>query len=255
MLGHREATLCGAAAGAGLLVGLWLGRKLLSRQQLRTYKSHGGANGDPLLNYLLQTSLREHPLLKKLRMRTMAQPEGIMMVACEEAQLMANLARLIHAKKVLEIGVYTGYNTMNMALAVPADGRVVACDINVDFVNIGKPFWREAEVDQKIDLRIKPAVETLDELLQAGEAETFDFAFIDADKVNYGLYYEKCLQLIRKGGVIAIDNVLWGGKVLRPGDDRDTLSIVKLNEKIHTDSRVNMSMLSIADGLTLVFKL
>ncbi|XP_032868547.1 catechol O-methyltransferase domain-containing protein 1 isoform X2 [Amblyraja radiata] len=167
----------------------------------------------------------------------------------------ADVAAGTPAAEEAETGVYTGYNTMNMALAVPADGRVIACDINVDFVNIGKPFWREAEVDQKIDLRIKPAVETLDELLQAGEAETFDFAFIDADKVNYGLYYEKCLQLIRKGGVIAIDNVLWGGKVLRPGDDRDTLSIVKLNEKIYTDSRVNMSMLSIADGLTLVFKL
>ncbi|XP_078284678.1 LOW QUALITY PROTEIN: catechol O-methyltransferase domain-containing protein 1-like [Rhinoraja longicauda] len=187
--------------------------------------------------------------------RTLAQPEGILMVAWEQAQLMANLARLIHAKKVLEIGVYTGYNTLNMALALPADGRVIACDINVDFANIGKPFWREAEVEQKIDLRIKPAADTLDELLQAGEAETYDFAFIDADKVNYGQYYEKCLQLIRKGGVIAIDNVLWGGKVLRPGNDTDTLSIVRLNEKIHTDCRVLMSMLSIADGLTLVFKL
>ncbi|XP_051897325.1 catechol O-methyltransferase domain-containing protein 1 [Pristis pectinata] len=253
--GRREMVLGVTALGAGLVVGVWLGKKLFSHRYSRSNKSHGGAKGDPLMEYLLQNSLREHPVLKKLRKRTLKEPGNLMMVACEEAQLLANLAKLIKAKKVIEIGVYTGYNTLNMALAVPADGRVVACDINMDFANIGKPFWKEAGVEHKIDLRIKSASETLDELLQAGEAETYDFAFIDADKLNYGLYYEKCLQLIRKGGIIAIDNVLWGGNVLSPGNDADTLSITKLNERIYRDSRVNITMLSIADGVTLVFKL
>ncbi|XP_033880694.1 catechol O-methyltransferase domain-containing protein 1-like isoform X1 [Acipenser ruthenus] len=253
----KEALIGSAALGAVFAVGLWIGgRQVPSYGILNTFKSHTGAKGNPLMGYVLDHSLREHPVLKKLKLRTLEHLENAMMVACEQAQLMANLAKLIKAKKAIEVGVFTGYNALNLALALPADGKVVACDVSEEFTSVGKPFWKEAGVEHKIDLRIQPALQTLDELVAAGEAETFDFAFIDADKANYDQYYEKCLLLIRKGGIIAIDNVLWGGKVLNPEKgDKDTQCIHKLNEKIHRDTRVNISMITVGDGLTLAFKL
>ncbi|KAG1950641.1 S-adenosyl-L-methionine-dependent methyltransferases superfamily protein [Pimephales promelas] len=185
----------------------------------------------------------------------MSDPWYLMMVASEQAQLMANLAKLIKSNKTIEIGMYTGYNALNLALVVPENGRVVACEINEEYVEIAKPFFIEAGVEDKIDIHIKPAVDTLDELLSAGEAGTYDFVFIDADKKNYDTYYEKSLQLVRKGGIVAIDNVLWGGKVINPAeDDLSSQTIDKLNKKLYKDERIDLSMLTVGDGLTLAIK-
>ena len=210
---------------------------------------------DRLYRYVLDNSLREPEVLTQLRQETAQHPQAVMQVAPEQGQLMALLAQLLGAKKVLEIGVFTGYSSLCVALALPADGKLIACDINASDATIAQRYWQAAGVADKIDLRIAPALETLDQLLAAGQAESFDFAFIDADKSNYIHYYECALQLVRRGGLIAIDNVLWSGQVadLSVQDSR-TQSIRAFNQSLHQDERVSLSLLTIADGLTLALK-
>ncbi|QIR37456.1 SAM-dependent methyltransferase [Tolypothrix sp. PCC 7910] len=208
-----------------------------------------------LYNYLLSVSLREPEILAQLRQETAQHPMARMQIAPEQGQFMALLVQLISAKKTLELGVFTGYSTLVVALALPSDGKIVACDVSEEFTAIACRYWQQAGVAEKIDLHIAPALDTLDKLLQAGEAGTFDFAFIDADKSNYDAYYERSLQLIRPGGLIAIDNVLWSGRVADPQvQDNRTKRIRAFNQKLHQDPRINLSLVPIADGLTLAVK-
>ncbi|XP_021493179.1 catechol O-methyltransferase domain-containing protein 1 isoform X1 [Meriones unguiculatus] len=211
---------------------------------------------NPLWQYLLSRSMREHPALRTLRLLTLEQPQGDSMMTCEQAQLLANLARLIKAKKALDLGTFTGYSALALALALPDAGRVVTCEVNAEPPELGRPLWRQAEVEQKIDLRLQPALQTLDELLAAGEAGTFDVAVVDADKENCGAYYERCLQLLRPGGVLAVLRVLWGGEVLQRQPRNKAAECVRnLNERILRDARVYISLLPLDDGLSLAFKI
>ncbi|MCF2150106.1 class I SAM-dependent methyltransferase [Desmonostoc muscorum LEGE 12446] len=208
-----------------------------------------------LYNYLLSVSLREPEILGKLRQETASHPRGTMQISPEQGQFMRLLVQLIGAKKTLEVGVFTGYSSLSVALALPDDGKIIAADVSEEFTAIARRYWQEAGVAHKIDLHLAPALETLDHLLATGQAETFDFAFIDADKENYDGYYERSLQLVRPGGLIAIDNVLWSGQVADPQfQDESTQSIRALNEKLHDDERVTLSLVPIADGLTLALK-
>jgi caffeoyl-CoA O-methyltransferase len=178
-----------------------------------------------------------------------------MQIAPEQGQFMALLIQLLGATKSLEIGVFTGYSSLVIALALPANGKIVACDLSEEYTRVARRYWQLAGVADKIELRLAPALDTLDQLLADDQAETFDFAFIDADKVNYDGYYERSLQLVRPGGLIAIDNVLWSGRVANPLDQDDsTLALRALNSKLHHDERVTLSLVPIADGLTLALK-
>jgi caffeoyl-CoA O-methyltransferase len=207
------------------------------------------------LAYVYAVSLRPHEIVERLREETGNLPEAAMQSAPEQSALLALLVQMLKVKKALEIGVFTGYSALVTALALPDDGVVIACDVSEEYTNIGKKYWQEAGVAHRIDLRLRPALETLDELLAEGQAGSFDFAFIDADKRNYGEYYERALQLVRPGGLIVIDNTLWYGK---PMDltiqDEDTVAIRTLNQKLRTDERVTLALLPIADGMTLVLK-
>ncbi|MEO1095556.1 MAG: class I SAM-dependent methyltransferase [Cyanobacteria bacterium J06638_28] len=208
-----------------------------------------------LYNYLLRVSLREHPALAALRDRTATYPMGQMQIAPEQGQFMALLIKVLQVKKALELGVFTGYSALAVALALPPDGRLVACDISEEHTTIAREFWEEAGVQDKIDLRIGPALETLDALIAEGAADSFDFVFIDADKRNYDAYYEKSLVLVRTGGVVAIDNVLWYGRVADPTvTNQRTERIRDFNQKLHKDERIDLSLVPIGDGLTLAVK-
>ena len=210
---------------------------------------------DRLYNYLLSVSLRKPEILRQLRQETNNHPQATMQISPEQGQFMALLVQLLGAKKTLEVGVFTGYSSLSVALALPPDGKIIACDVSEEHTAIARRYWQKAGVADKIDLRLAPALETLDRLLADGQAETFDFAFIDADKVNYEGYYERSLQLVRPGGLIAIDNVLWGGKVADSQfQNSSTLAIRALNQKLHHDERVTLSLVPIADGLTLALK-
>jgi len=208
---------------------------------------------DTLYDYLLAQGLREHPAAAELRAATASHPRAQMQISPEQGQFMALLLRLVGARRTIEVGVFTGYSALITALALPAEGRVLACDISTEFTEVGRPYWAQAGVARKIDLVIGPALATLDARLAAGEAGSYDFAFIDADKANYAGYYERCLQLVRPGGLIALDNTLWSGRVARPAaaDDADTLALQALNAALHADSRIDLALLPVGDGLTL----
>jgi O-methyltransferase len=208
-----------------------------------------------LHHYLLSVSLREVPALRQLREETAALPEHNMQIAPEQGQFMQMLLGLMGARRCIEVGTFTGYSTLAMALALPEDGRILACDVSEEWTAIGQRHWEAAAVAERIDLRIAPASETLTALIDEGGAPDWDFAFIDADKPSYPDYYEQCLKLIRPGGVIAVDNSLWDGKVADPAvDDEDTRAIRAFNEKLYADERVDISLVPIGDGLTLARK-
>lgn len=210
---------------------------------------------DTLYRYLLNVSLRDDPLLERLRQETAQDEMARMQSAPEQGQLMALLVKLIGARKALEIGVYTGYSALCVAGALPADGRLVACDINAAWTAVAQRYWKEAGLSERIELRLAPALVTLDALIANGESGSFDFAFIDADKENYRGYYERVLALLRPGGLIAIDNTLWSGQVADPAcQDADTRAIRAFNAALYRDDRVDISLIPIADGLTLARK-
>jgi caffeoyl-CoA O-methyltransferase len=210
---------------------------------------------DALYEYLLAVSLREPELLRELRAETATDPEVQMQIAPEQGQFMALLVRLTGARRCLELGVFTGYSSLATALALPDDGRIIACDVSEKWTAVARRYWQRAGVAHKIDLRLAPALGTLDALLADGGAGTYDFAFIDADKENYVAYYERVYALLRAGGLAAIDNTLWSGKVADPGErDAETSALRHLNQQLLHDTRIDLSLLPIADGLTLVRK-
>lgn len=210
---------------------------------------------DDLYDYLLSVSLREPDILRELRAETATMPKANMQISPEQGQFMALLIELLGARKTLEVGVFTGYSTLWTALALPSDGQVVGCDISAEWTAIAQRYWQQAGVADKIDLRLAPAIETLDQLIEAGESGSFDFVFIDANKMEYEDYYERALQLVRPGGLIAIDNVLRNGRVIDPNfTDEDTQAIRDFNVKRHQDERITLSLTPIADGLTLARK-
>ena len=209
---------------------------------------------DTLQQYLLAHTLREHPEQSALRQATGRHALARMQIAPEQGALLQLLVKLGGARRALEIGVFTGYSALSVALALPDDGYLLACDINAEYTRMALPFWARAGVADRIELALGPAMDTLERRLARGEGQSYDFAFIDADKINYDKYYEQCLKLVRIGGLIAIDNVLWSGRVARPVEperDPDTAALQAFNAKLYQDARVDLAMVPIGDGLTL----
>ena len=218
-----------------------------------TTKSIGLA--EPLYRYLIAHGAREPAVLAALREETASHPMVRMQISPDQGALMAMLVRLVGARRCLEVGVFTGYSSLAVALALPADGSIVACDVNEEWTDIARRYWQQAGVANKIDLQLRPALETLDSLLSDGAAGTFDFAFIDADKTSYEAYVERALELLRPGGLIVVDNVLWGGSVVdADNNEADTEAIRAFNARRVADERVDLVMLPVADGVTLLRK-
>jgi predicted O-methyltransferase YrrM len=210
---------------------------------------------DTLYRYLVENSVREPEILRKLREETAVDSMSRMQIGPEQGQFMQLLVRMTNARRCLEIGVFTGYSSLAVALALPADGRILACDISEKWTGMARRYWTAAGVADKIELRLAPALETLDDLVRSGAAGSFDFAFIDADKANYQAYYERVLTLVRPGGLIAVDNTLWQGAVADPKvRDEDTEAIRTFNRLLKADQRVFPSMIPIGDGLSLALK-
>ena len=210
---------------------------------------------DALYQYLLDVSLRESPLLKRLREETAQLPTARWQIAPEQGQFMALLVQISGARKILEIGTFTGYSALCMAQAMPADGRLICCDLPGEYNAIAERYWHEAGVAERIDLRLAPALETLNALERGGQAESFDLIFIDADKANYRVYLEHALVLVRQGGLILFDNVLWSGRVLEQSpESADARAIQALNRGLLRDTRIDLSLLPLGDGLTLCRK-
>ena len=205
-----------------------------------------------LHEYLTRVGVRESAAAAALRVETAKLPMAMMQISPEQAAFMQLVVKLLGVRRALEVGTFTGYSALAVAEAMPADGKLIACDVSDEWTSIGKKHWAAAGVAHKIDLRLAPAVTTLDQLLASGQANAFDFAFIDADKSNYDNYYERALKLVRVGGLIGIDNTLWNGAVVEASrQDADTQAIRALNEKVHADSRIDVVLLPIGDGLTL----
>ena len=210
---------------------------------------------DALYDYVVATTLRDDDILARLREETATLEWGRMQIAPEQGQFMAMLTRLVQARKAIEVGVFTGYSGLSVARALPEDGRLVACDVSEEWTALGRRFWAEAGVAHKIDLRLAPAAQTLQGLIDGGESGTWDFAFIDADKSNYPVYYEQVLTLLRPGGLVVVDNTLWSGRVTDETDQSDdTIAIRRLNDTVRDDPRVSMSLVPIGDGALLARK-
>ncbi|MCI0683035.1 MAG: class I SAM-dependent methyltransferase [Gemmataceae bacterium] len=208
---------------------------------------------DAVERYVFDQCARETPLQRQLRAETAGLPGSQMQIGPDQGALLAMLVRLMGARRALEIGVYTGYSALAVAAALPEDGKLVACDVSVEWTSIARRYWEQAGLASRIELRLGPALATLDVLLREGAADSFDLAFIDADKREYDAYYESCLRLVRPGGLIAIDNVLWGGAVADAGEtDPETAAIRALNTKVRDDPRVECCLLTVGDGVMLV---
>ena len=207
---------------------------------------------DRLYDYLLAHSLREPEALAKLRAETASHPKVNMQIAPEQGQFMQMLVRLLGVRRAIEVGVFTGYSSLAVALAMPAAGRLLACDVSEEFTAIARRHWQAAGVASRIELVLAPAKQTLDARLAAGESGTYDFAFIDADKTNYLAYYERLMNLVRPGGLIVVDNTLWGGEVANPANrEQDTVALREFNDELLADPRIDLSLLPLGDGLTL----